>query len=77
MNGYTTITQKGQITLPARLRKELGLKPYKKVRVEKGKGYIKVFPVKDILDMAGTVKPIRGRDALKARAWMEKHYQRI
>jgi len=77
MMSLTTVTQKGQITLPMWLRLEFGLKPYGRVKVEKGNGFIKVRPVKDILDMAGSVKPIKGRSALKARAWMEKHYKRI
>ncbi len=77
MISITTVTQKGQITLPMWLRVEFGLKPYGRVRVEKGKGFIRVHPVKDLLDMAGTVKPIKGKSVLKAREEMERNYRRF
>ena len=70
------MTQKGQITVPQWLRLKYGMELYGKVVLEAGDGYIKVKPVKDILDMTGTVNPIKGRSALKARAWVEKHYRR-
>lgn len=70
------VTQKGQVTIPAGLRTQFGVRPYGKVKIEPGNGYIKITATEDILDLAGSVKPIRGRSALKARAWMEKHYTR-
>jgi len=76
MLSITTVTQKGQITVPQWLRLKYGMELYGKVVLEAGDGYIKVKPVKDILDMTGTVNPIKGRSALKARAWVEKHYRR-
>jgi len=76
MLSITTVTQKGQITVPQWLRLKYGMELYGKVMLEAGDGYIKVKPVKDILDMAGTVRPIKGRSALRARDWMEKHYKR-
>lgn len=76
MNGFTTVTQKGQVTIPAQMRLLLGIKPYGRVGLKIGDGFIKIEPVEDILDLAGSVKPIKGRSALKARAWMEKNYKR-
>ena len=77
MTSLTTVTQKGQITLPVWLRTEFGLKPYGRVRVEKGNGYIKVHPVKDLLDIAGSVKPVKGKSVFKAREDMERNYKRF
>ena len=52
----TTVTQKGQATIPAVIRKILGIKPNSKVVFElNGNGaYIK--PVKDFFAMKGSVK---------------------
>lgn len=57
MIGYSTITQKGQITLPAQIRKELGLKPNQKVVIAKDKKEIRVKAVPDIFSLYGSVKP--------------------
>lgn len=76
MNSFTTVTQKGQVTIPAEMRLLLGIRPYGRVGLQVGDGFIKIKPVEDILDMAGSVSPIKGRSALKARAWMEKNYKR-
>ncbi len=71
------VTQKGQVTIPAALRAQFGVEPYGKVKIEPGDGYIKISPTEDILDLAGKWKAPKGRNALKARAWMEKNYKRI
>ncbi len=71
------MTQKGQVTIPVDMRKKLGAKPYDTIRLEYENGFIKIKPVKDILDMAGMFKAPRGKSALKAREYMEKHYKRI
>ena len=42
-----------------------------------GDGGVRIEPVQDLLSMAGSIKPIKGKSALKARAWMEKHYKQI
>lgn len=76
MKSITTVTQKGQVTIPSEMRLLLGIRPYGRVGLKIGDGFVKIEPVEDILDMAGDVKPIRGRSALKARAWMEKNYKR-
>lgn len=77
MQVMTSVTQKGQITLPKSLRSLLDINLYDTVTVELGKGHLKVKPVKDILDMVGTVKVKKGQSALKAREMMEKHYKRV
>lgn len=52
----TTITQKGQITIPQIVRDELGLVPHQKVLfiLEQNRIYIK--PDKDFLSLGGTLR---------------------
>lgn len=74
---YTaTITQKGQVTIPLALRKKYGVKLRGKVKLEPSRGFIKLSPTEDILDLAGSLTPKTKRPILKAREEMEKTYQR-
>ncbi len=73
----TTITQKGQVTIPKKFREKFDLWPYSKVYIETGKDYIKITPAKDILDLAGKYKPIKKKPVLKAREEMERFYRRF
>lgn len=73
----STITKKGQITVPKDLRDFLGLKTRSKIsfQLEKNKKEIKIKKEPDILDLAGKFKS--KKSALKAREFFEKHYKRI
>ena len=73
----TTVTQKGQITLPKVLRELVDISKYDTVRISLKKGYLRVEPVEDILDIAGKYRAKKGQSALKARALMEKQYKRV
>lgn len=73
----TTITQKGQVTIPKKLRDKFNIKNYDTVVVEPAEGYIKITPRKDILDLAGTFKPKSKKLILSAREELEKNYKRI
>ncbi|MDO8616356.1 MAG: AbrB/MazE/SpoVT family DNA-binding domain-containing protein [Dehalococcoidia bacterium] len=54
----TTITTKGQVTIPAEVRKRLGLKPRDKVRFEvEGDAATLRKSKSRILDMYGSVQP--------------------
>lgn len=79
MQVMTTVTQKGQITLPKFLRDSVNVRVRNKVVVKKAKDHLKVYPIKDILDLAGTYKPKKNKSksALKARESMEKQYKRV
>ena len=79
MNGITTVTQKGQVTIPVAMRNALGIEPFDRVQIMMGDGVIKLEPVEDILDVARryNFKAPKGKNALKARKWMEKHYKRM
>ena len=73
----TTVTQKGQITLPKIFRDRLGIKPYDRVRVRAAAKRITIEPTEDILDLAGSFVPKRKKPIMKAREEMEKHYGRF
>lgn len=73
----TTITRKGQITIPKDIRDILGLDAGERLNVEleRIKGEIKIKPAPDILDLAGTFKPKKVVNALKIRELMAKMYK--
>ena len=54
---YTvSITSQGQISIPAPLRRKLGLDKHKKAFVSEQDGKILVEPVKDLLELRGSLK---------------------
>jgi len=75
----TTVTQKGQVTLPKLMRDMLNILPNSKVIVSMAKESIKIKPVgPDILKLAGTFKIPKGAPGiLEARELMEKNYSRF
>lgn len=56
MIGYTTVTQKGQITIPVDIRTALGLSQGKKVLITLEAGSAKVKAVPDFFQFKGSVK---------------------
>ena len=46
-------SEKGQITIPAAIRRKLGMKPKSRVEVEVADGQIVLRPVASIMDLAG------------------------
>jgi AbrB family looped-hinge helix DNA binding protein len=79
MTYSTTITQKGQITIPKAIRDVLRMTTGKKISLELEKKEIRVRVFPDILELAGTikVKKNKGVDPVKAREYMETHYERV
>ncbi|OGC51696.1 hypothetical protein A2982_03435 [candidate division WWE3 bacterium RIFCSPLOWO2_01_FULL_39_13] len=77
MTYVTTVTQKGQITLPKTIRDNLGIKIYDKVKIEAFGKNIKVVPTHDILDIAGKFKSKGNKSILLARESLEKNYERV
>lgn len=73
----STITQKGQLTLPKKLRQKLGIKTRDKLFIKEAADHIKIYPTRDILSMAGEFKPKKKKPVLGARRALEKGYQRI
>lgn len=77
MQVLSTVTQKGQITIPKKLRQRLEIKKNSRVFLKAEKKYLKISPVEDILDLAGKYKPKSKKPVLKARQTLEKKYQRV
>lgn len=56
----STLTSKGQVTIPKEIREALGLKEHDKVSFIQRGGNVLIKPIKgDILDLRGSVKPKR------------------
>jgi len=51
-----TITSQGQISIPIKLRRELGLDKTKRAFVSSREGKIVIEPVKDLLELRGSIK---------------------
>lgn len=77
MQSITTVTQKGQVTIPKAIRDVLYIKPYTNVIVERFKNYVKITPQRSLLNMFPIASAPRGKDALLAREFMEKNYSRV
>lgn len=57
---YTvSITSQGQISIPIQLRRKLGLEKNKKALVTEQAGKLVVEPVKDLLELGGSLKTNR------------------
>ncbi len=65
---FTSISSKGQVTIPAKIRRKLGLKPSVKLEVILEEGKIVLIPVIPFRSLRGSIKPEKG-DMRKA---MEK-----
>ncbi len=73
----TSVTQKGQITLPKKLREKYGIAVFSKVVIAADKSGILIEPTQDILSLAGTFIPKKSKSVMNAREAMEKNYQRF
>lgn len=56
MIGYSTITQKGQVTLPVAIREELGLLPRQKVVIMKQGDMAVIKLVSNFYSLRGSIK---------------------
>jgi len=77
MQVMMTVTQKGQVTIPKKIREKFNINIYDKVNVANAQGFIKVTPAHDILDLAGKFSFPKGKSVLKGRREIEKKYQRV
>jgi antitoxin PrlF len=76
----TTVTQRGQVTIPAEVRRLLGLRPRSKVTFEIDDGEVRLTPAPFTLEQAyGSVKPLSRPEDFKAisRAAKEEHVERL
>lgn len=56
MEPSTSVTSQGQVTIPANIRRYLGIKPADKVQFIKVKDKVYIKPAKDFLELKGTLK---------------------
>jgi len=77
MTFKTTITKKGQMTIPKRIREALGLEKNSQVEIElkKDEGVARIKGLPDLSEVKGMIKDPK-RDVMEARKDMEKNYQR-
>ena len=68
----STITLKGQVTIPKKIRDEFGLKPYDKVIFVRCGNSLVLKPVKDIFSVRGSVKVDNVQDFAKIRKTIQK-----
>jgi len=51
----TSVTQKGQVTIPVSLRKKFNIEANSRVRISEGSSYIKIEPINDVKNLAGSL----------------------
>lgn len=73
----STVTQKGQITIPKNLRDKYFLKEYSTVSIKDLDGALFIESLSDIVDLAGKIIPKKGKNVLLAREKFEKTYKRF
>jgi antitoxin PrlF len=75
-----TMTRKGQVTIPAVVRRLLGLEPNKQVAFEIENGEVRIRPARATLEAAyGAVKPLSLPEDFEeiARVAQEEHAQEV
>jgi antitoxin PrlF len=76
----TTVTQRGQVTIPAEVRRLLGLHPHSKVTFEIDNEEVRLASVPFTLETAyGSVKPLNRPEDFDAvsRTAKEEHVERV
>lgn len=77
MQVITTVTQKGQVTIPKAIRDVVGITLNGRVKVTANDDKVILIPQKSFLEMVPLMDAPVGKDALKAREYMAKHYKRV
>lgn len=67
----TTITSKGQITIPAKLRRKLGLKPGMKLEFDESASFVKATKPVDLKRMRSAIGILKGRLPEGSKVWVE------
>lgn len=67
MATYTTITQKGQVTIPIEFRRKLGLEANSKVKISMRFNKVQLQPAVSLDDLFGILKSDKKFDKKKAR----------
>lgn len=72
MIGYSTVTQKGQVTIPADIRKALHLKTNQKVMIVQEADGAKVKAATDFFSLAGSLRSSKPFDSAAMRKSAKK-----
>jgi AbrB family looped-hinge helix DNA binding protein len=67
-----TLTSKGQITIPAPIRKKLGLNPGQAIDFDENAPFLKGVPAFDEEEMLSVVGCAHGKLERSSRAWLEE-----
>ena len=67
-----TLTSKGQITIPARIRRRLGLRPGVVLDFDEDAPYLKAIPVFDEDEMRSVLGCARGTVRRASSEWLEE-----
>jgi AbrB family looped-hinge helix DNA binding protein len=76
----TTVTERGQVTIPAEVRRRLGIKPHDKVVFAIDDSQVRLIPVSFTLESAfGSVKPLNTPEdfAELSRLAKEEHAAKV
>lgn len=74
MPEFSTITKKGQVTIPVSIRRKLGLKPKQRVTfVRKGDKKVEIKPVPDFFALRGSIESKKKYTDEKADKAVAKH----
>ena len=73
MSYIVSITSQGQISIPAKIRKELGLSRKKKALVSVSNNKMIVEPIADFLEQGGTLKTKKKASSKRVRQAFEKY----
>ena len=78
MRYITTLTRKGQMTIPRDIRKKFHLKSPTRVILEViAENTLKFQSPPDIIELAGTFRPRKMKPVMGVREAMEKNYKRV
>lgn len=79
MNYTTSITVKGQITIPRLIRKKMNLKSSTKLSVflDEKTGEIRVRPLPDFFELVQAIKFKTKKNVMGARKSMDQNYERF
>ncbi len=67
-----TLTSKGQITIPAKIRRKLGLQTGQVLEFDEGSPYLKAVPVFDEDAMRSVLGCAKGKLGKTTREWLEE-----
>lgn len=74
MSYKVSVTEEGQITIPKKIRKALGIKDQVEVEMDQEQGMIKIKKLPDLSEVKGMIENPE-QDILEARERMEEEYQ--